>query len=782
MEFDDENIEKLFDEKVGNDARGIIAVDYKGCVTRSNAFIDDFLGYEKGTINGLNFINFVHEEAAPKGFDLPIALHYFEHSKDLPMDIKLLHKGGHQVPVQISSKVIKNEEGEIEFCIGTIEPLVGEKGKKLLDQKAWEDSEMLQNILTNTGDAILVADANSKIIMANKVMLQMLGYVEDEFIGTHLLEHSATEEGEYETVIGEKVNIGEEFFTEQISLVNRLFEEGRISGHEFYLKRKDDKLIITEATMSILKEQNGARRGTVSIFRDISERKEADKKIRGARDFLENLFKTSTDAIIVADPVGAISMVNDATEQMLGYSRDELIGKQVGFIMPPDKRIREEMMKQLEKSFEKGSGYGIETVFQRKDGENIFVEINHSLLKDKDGDWLGGVNIVRDITERKKIEKLLIQTEKLKSLGELAGGVAHDFNNVLAAIVGRVQMLQRTLEKSPEKLKDKDVAKDLKIIEKAAMDGAETVRRIQGFSRKRDEEMFFPVDINEIVNDAIEYTKVRWKDNAELKGVSINVNLKSSELPSISGNPSELREVFTNIINNSIDAMPEGGDIIINTVKKEECVLVQVKDTGVGVQEAVKDRIFDPFFTLKGSKSSGLGLSVSYGIVCRHEGSISVDSAEGEGTVFTVEFPVALEPHVQKDPSIEGIDTDIKAKILVVDDDDEVRDVFSDILATAGHDVETAPDGMQGLEVFDKEKFDLVFTDLGMPGMSGWEVAREIKNRNKNVPVALITGWEVKIKEDEIKKRGVDFLISKPFVVARVLRLVQECMALNGKL
>jgi len=191
MEFDDENIEKLFDEKVDNDARGIIAVDYKGCVTRSNAFIDDFLGYEKGTINGLNFINFVHEEAVPKGFDLPIALHYFEHSKDLPMDIKLLHKGGHQVPVQISSKVIKNEEGEIEFCIGTIEPLVGEKGKKLLDQKAWEDSEMLQNILTNTGDAILVADANSKIIMANKVMLQMLGYVEDEFIGTHLLEHSA---------------------------------------------------------------------------------------------------------------------------------------------------------------------------------------------------------------------------------------------------------------------------------------------------------------------------------------------------------------------------------------------------------------------------------------------------------------------------------------------------------------------------------------------------------------------------------------------------------------
>ncbi|MBN1227425.1 MAG: response regulator, partial [Deltaproteobacteria bacterium] len=368
---------------------------------------------------------------------------------------------------------------------------------------------------------------------------------------------------------------------------------------------------------------------------------------------------------------------------------------------------------------------------------------------------------------------------------ELSGGVAHDFNNVLAAILGRVQLLSLRLDPPPGKQEKRkallDLKKGLKVIEKAALDGAETVRRIQEFSRKRaDDSDFTQVDINELIKNAIEFTRAKWKDEAESKGIKVVLKRELSSIPCTAGSESELREVFVNLINNALDAMPQGGDLTIKTFREDTSVMVTVKDTGMGMPRSIKERLFDPFFTTKGPQSSGLGLSVSYGIINRHQGSISVESAEGRGATFTIRLPITK-------GETKGVKADHtpaakrKGRILVIDDEEGIRDVLQEILTDAGHEVEVACDGMEGIELFERKEFDLVLTDLGIPVLSGWQVAEKIKSIDKRVPVAIITGWNIELQESDMKTNNVDLIIKKPFAVNQVLQLVQEGIELRER-
>jgi len=321
-----------------------------------------------------------------------------------------------------------------------------------------------------------------------------------------------------------------------------------------------------------------------------------------------------------------------------------------------------------------------------------------------------------------------------------------------------------------------ELRKSLEVIEHAAIDGAETVRRIQEFSRRNsNDKCFTQVDINKLIVDALEFTKVRWKNEAESKGIRIQFKKELSTLPSVVGCASELREVFTNLINNAIDAMPQGGQIKVKTFKEDDYISVKLEDAGSGIPKAIKDRIFDPFFTTKGVKSTGLGLSVSYGIINRHQGNITVDSMEGKGAIFTINLPI-FEKTKKKEKAQSISDELKKAEILVIEDEEDVRKLLSDILTDGGHEVEASSNGREGVEIFTKGEFDLVFTDLGMPDMSGWQVAQEIKKVKNSTPVALITGWNIQLKDSELKKRGVDLVINKPFRVDHVLGLVQEVM------
>jgi CheY-like chemotaxis protein/anti-sigma regulatory factor (Ser/Thr protein kinase) len=328
----------------------------------------------------------------------------------------------------------------------------------------------------------------------------------------------------------------------------------------------------------------------------------------------------------------------------------------------------------------------------------------------------------------------------------------------------------------------RELKKGLEIIEKASLDGAETIRRIQEFSRRRtDDKYFTQVDINELINNALDFTKTRWKDETESKGIKIKIKKELSPLPSIAGSASELREVFTNFINNALDAIPQGGEIKIRTCKEDNYISIRVEDTGRGISEAIRDRIFDPFYTTKGPQSTGLGMSVSYGIITRHKGTISVDSQEGKGTTFTIKIPIK-EVEVVKEEKFQGLPRKgRKGNILIVEDEEDIRRLLYEILTSDGHVVSTASSGKKGIDVFKNGSFDLVLTDLGMPGISGWEVASAIKKLAPGVSIAVITGWDIRLGRDELKQKGVDMVINKPFKVKQVLKLVQEAIEFKSK-
>ena len=485
-------------------------------------------------------------------------------------------------------------------------------------------------------------------------------------------------------------------------------------------------------------------------------------------------------AILLLDPeTMKILDCNRYTEDSLGYSREELIGIEHIFAIIPqgDREKAPHLFTEIAKKG--GTGF-YELSFTKKDGSVIIGEISGAVISYQEKSLMQ--LMIKDITEKKGMEERLLQTKKLTSLGELAGGVAHDFNNMLATIIGRTQLLRKSIETPlgvAERSKSiRDLKKSLEIIEKAAFDGAETVRRIQEFSgRREDDRHFSSVNLKEVVEQALEFTRVRWKNEAELKGIPISIQKKISPVPPIAGNSTELREVLINLIINAIEAMPDGGSIKINIYRQKHYAFVKVEDTGTGISNAIGERIFDPFFTTKGVQSTGLGLSVSYGIINRHRGTITVESVEGKGTTFTIKLPLSErageETRDEKEVNIVQKEQR-KGRILVIEDEEDVRELLKDVLRDGGHEVETAPDGKQALEIFKKDRFDLVFTDLGMPGMSGWQVAEEIKKINGKIPIALITGWKVQLDKTKLKESGVDFVINKPFLIHHILQLVEQ--------
>jgi signal transduction histidine kinase/ActR/RegA family two-component response regulator len=388
-------------------------------------------------------------------------------------------------------------------------------------------------------------------------------------------------------------------------------------------------------------------------------------------------------------------------------------------------------------------------------------------------------DLKQTLQELRQAQDQVVQAEKLRAMGELASGVAHDFNNVLAVVLGNTQLLLHQLDHlGPEEIRE-----GLKVIERSSKDGAETIRRIQEFTGVRRDREFISLSLNEIVTEVVNITQPRWRDQTQKKGIQIELTTHLGEIPLIMGNPSEVREVLTNIIFNAVDAMSKGGKLTVTTQPQaEDWVEVRIADTGIGMTEDVKKRVFDPFFTTKGVTNSGLGMSVSYGIIKRHGGEILIESEPQKGTTFIIHLPTGYgeEEGLAKEVSV--LKESRRARILVIDDEDSVRDILSRMLKTKGHKVVVAPNGEEGIERFRAETFDLVLTDLGMPKLSGWDVGKTIKGINPKTPIAMITGWGVELDREKLSESGIDLIISKPFNFDQVIDLVSEAMELKEKI
>ncbi|MDJ0522434.1 MAG: response regulator [Planctomycetota bacterium] len=377
-------------------------------------------------------------------------------------------------------------------------------------------------------------------------------------------------------------------------------------------------------------------------------------------------------------------------------------------------------------------------------------------------------DVQNSMHELKAMQERLVKGERLRTMGELSSGVAHEFNNLLTSILARVQLI--SLNNIGRELKQ-----ELDLIEKACMDAAEVVRRLQSYTRRQRQEHFDTVNLGDICGDAVEFLRPLWSTRRRHGRTPIHVKLRAHENLYVNGNATELREVITNLLKNALDALVDGGDIDIRATRDQELIRLVVEDNGPGIPEDIRSRIFDPFFTTKGERGTGLGLCLSQQIVDRHGGEIVCASREHEGTKFTIELPSAesaSKADVSQEQELAGIQPSMR--ILVVDDDENVRKPLARFLERSGYDVLAAQDGEEAESLVLSQRPDIVITDVAMPGVNGLELCRRLKRESPDMPIVLMSGWTSGVDPARARRAGATALLAKPFALQQVSELLNS--------
>jgi signal transduction histidine kinase len=377
----------------------------------------------------------------------------------------------------------------------------------------------------------------------------------------------------------------------------------------------------------------------------------------------------------------------------------------------------------------------------------------------------------RAYRDARTAEDQLLQAERLRTLGQVASGVAHDFNNILTAILNRAQ-LARLQTRSPE------LRETLGVIEQAALDGSHVVRRIQSLARPHEERASEPVDLGQVMERALDFTRPMWSNVARAHGVTIAEDTEFASEILVDGNPSELREVFTNLVLNATAAMPAGGTLRLRCEFKNALVWSVVEDTGTGMPEDVKQRVFEPFFSTKGEAGSGLGMSIVAAIVERHAGKIQVDSQPGQGTRVQLWFPKS------QGKATESLGRRprgrVSLRILLTEEDEVGRSALELLLARNGHRVSTASTAEAAVRLLVEHEYDVVLTELALGPHSGWEVAEAAKVIRPGAAVVLTTAWAADWESAELRSRGVDAVLAKPYTVDEIHACLERALTVSG--
>ncbi len=496
----------------------------------------------------------------------------------------------------------------------------------------------------------------------------------------------------------------------------------------------------------------------------IAEHKQVEDQLRKLSQAIEQ----SPVIVLITDTKGKIEYVNSRFSQLTGYSLKEVIGKSPS-ILKSGKTARD-VYKKLWNTITSGNEWRGEFCNKKKNGGLYWELASITPMKNSEGDITHFIAAKEDITERKKMEEALLQSEKLKSIGIITAGISHEFNNILTIISCNVQMLERTYS-DQEKLVDA-----LRVIKMATDDGAEISKNMLKFTKTtKDVSAFVSFNISDVIKQSIDFTMPRWKNMAQAIGINYYLDKEGiKKVPPIMCNPSELREVFINIINNSLDAMSEGGSLSFSTWSIDDTAVISISDTGEGMSEEVKKNIFDPFFTTKTPVGTGLGMSMAYGIITRHGGKIEVESEVGKGSTFTLKFPVAtITDSTEKSFGPQQGTKDKGLRILVVDDEEKICNILDKFLSGRGYKVKSVDNGAGAIELAKKESFDLVLCDLAMPNVYGYDVAKALNALEKRPKIGIITGWEEKPKPAE-GNLEIDFFIRKPFDFIELTRKIND--------
>jgi len=498
----------------------------------------------------------------------------------------------------------------------------------------------------------------------------------------------------------------------------------------------------------------------VAELKELNERLEL--KVRERNRDLENILNSTYESIITTDKELTIKSANPRTRDMFG---EDCLGRKLSELV---QGINFESIIPL---MLKDSSYT--TKHELKHGDK-FLEITISPLVDFQSDELfGAIAVTEDITEKKKLEAQLIQSTKMSAVGQLAAGIAHEFNNILTGIMGYTSFAM-------SRINIDQIRKDLKIVEQASNRAVEIVNKLLSFSRQK-EEKFQLASLDEVIEDTLALIENTFQSDG------IKILRHYGKIPPIRMNVGEIQQVILNMAINSSHAMPDGGVIGISTELKDDYVKIDLSDTGTGISKENMSRIFEPFFTTKekiGSKSgTGLGLSVVYAIVERHGGRIDLSSEIGKGTTFTILLPniqrlsnVAKINSQERDDDEKVLQTKRKGSILVVDDEEFICDIIKESLSSIGHNVVEANSSDVAIEFLEKNHFDIVFLNMGLTGKTGLDVFNEIKIAAPTSLIVIISGRAEEEVTDGITTEGGFSFITKPFTVNQIQNTVARIL------
>jgi PAS domain S-box-containing protein len=532
-------------------------------------------------------------------------------------------------------------------------------------------------------------------------------------------------------------------------------------------------------TISIVKDELGRTVRTYGVNQDITERKRVEETIRQSEERYRTFFDQSKDGVYISTRSGKLVEANQAYLDLFGFTKEELETQDVLKIYPEAaEENRERFRRDIEKT---GSVKDYEITLKTKDGRLIDCLSTSTVIRAPDGAIVGYQGIVRDVTQYRQLQNELVQAQKMEAVGTLAGGVAHDFNNLLQVILGYSELLV-----SDERLTENYKA-DIERILHASKEGADLVQRLLTFSRKTEVK---PRPLN--LNRRIEQLK-KMLSRTIPKMIAIELVL-AEDLAAINADPTQIDQILMNLAVNARDAMPEGGRLTINTenvdldreyakthpgVAPGRYVLLAVSDTGTGMDKETVEHIFEPFFTTKRpGDGTGLGLALVYGIVKQHGGSIACYSERGRGTTFKMYFPALVSNEKFEVPQTRPLPRGGSETILLVDDEELLRDLGSRILTKAGYQVITACHGREALEVYRErgDEISLVILDLIMPEMGGVQCLEGLLALDPSVRVVIASGYSADGTTNDTLASKTKGFIDKPYEISQVLEVVRDTL------
>lgn len=744
--------EKRFRRLVENAADAMFLFNGQGEFELVNEQACTSLGYTKDELLQLSVSDIDNQYTERKILEITSG----ESVSEWPITIVTSHrcKDGFTFPVEVRVDRVETEGGQRFVALARD---ISERQKT---EEATQQKAMLGQIIENSLNEIYVFDVDTLLFsQVNKGARENLGYSQKEL-------QCLT-----------PIDIKSEFTLERFEKAIQPLKDGEMEMlvMETVHQRKDGTKYPVEIHLQKTSTQD--KQSFVAIVIDISRR----KKLEEERRRLAAAIEQASDTVLITDHTGNVQYVNSAFESLTGYSRQEVIGENPRILKSGehDKSFYEKMWATLMR----GEIWKGHLVNMKKDGSLFEEEATISPIQDKNGEITNFVAVKRDVSKEVLLEKQLRQAMKMEAIGTLAGGVAHDFNNILAAILGYGEMAKAQLPANGQ------VRSDIEQVIKAGNRAKELVKQILTFSRQGEED-FSPVKIQVIIKEALKLLRSSLPAT-----IQIQENIDSDCLP-VLADPTQIHQVLLNLCTNAKHAMDENGGVLTVSLSELEIndsgsmvgcpqltsgfyLDLEIRDTGDGMDVLTKSKIFDPFFTTKEiGKGTGLGLAVVHGIIQQHQGEITVESTLGKGTVFHVYLPLLTEDLQQEEFVTERKSLQGSERILIVDDEPEVAGMLQRMLDGFGYTVTAFTSSLEALEAFNAtpDSFDLLVTDMTMPDMTGSVLAKKMRALVPGLLIIMCTGFSEIMDEEKAKAQGIQEFILKPVLKIQLATAVREVL------